>query len=301
MVDGVNYIYYSGVQTQERNYKNGWLHGKHYIYHDQKDEKENRKRGSVYKEDAYSLGLQVDTAFVFDRNKWLVSYTYFNDKGNEHGLHARFYAGVKLELSGYYEDGKQVGEWRYLREDGSLQNFTFFDPKSNRRNIYIYYPSGNIHYEKHFDGDVYVGRHECFDELGGVVYSQYYENGFERGKQIKYRYNLTEKYTINNKGQFDGEYEQIDNITRRIRVKGRFRKGMKVGKWTINLLEMGEVRELEFVDGENKFFKAVYDDNNADNDREIFTIYADYFVPLNNVNPSEKQKKNEPKLFLFSE
>lgn len=153
-----------------------------YIYHDAKGENGMRKRGSIYQEDTYREGLQVDTAFVFDRNKWLTSYAYFNDEGNEDGLHARFYDSLKIQLSGYYDDGKKIGEWRYLRKDGSLQNLTFFEPKSNRRNIYIYHPNGNIHYEKHFDGDVYVGKHECVDELGQIVYSQYYENGFEQGK-----------------------------------------------------------------------------------------------------------------------
>lgn len=301
MVHGVNRIYYAGALTQERNYKDGFLNGKLYTFHDSKDENGKLITGYIYKENTFCMGLQVDTAFTFDRDKWLTSLSYYNKEGNRHGLYATYYPGVKVETKGYFDNGKRVGEWFTYYEDGAINERIYYDAELATIDYFCFYADGSVQNETHKKDGVHVGKWAFYSQNGEAQYSNFYVDGYLRGPQVERNHNAIEEYFINDSGQRHGKYIQRDEQTKNIRVKGHFMNGLKVGIWKIVMADIGEVMEVEFVNGQNDAFYEITDSKYQFNNKAVLKRNGAYSVPLNNVESNEEQQRDRPKLFLFSE
>lgn len=301
LFEGICKRYYKGALREETNYKGGKVNGKRYLYHDARDEEGRLVNGPLYRELNYKNGIEVDTSFVIDRDRWLIELECLNKKGERHGLYAKFYPEMKFQDRRHYSNGKPVGDWINYYKDGNIRELYKYSKDGNKVDTYKYHPDGKLKFESHIENSIYIGVYKTVSKEGKVQSEYQYTNGWERGKQMRIsNYLYPETYTINKNGKMNGKYRQTDMQGNK-RVEGKFSKGMKVGTWKFYTATGDLLEEVQFSEGESDRMK----DGKMGflpKERSVLKSNQDYYVPINNEPQYIKEvETTKPQLFLFSE
>ncbi|GAB2770242.1 MULTISPECIES: tetratricopeptide repeat protein [Hymenobacter] len=184
-------FYASGKPSEERNYDaaTGELHGVFKDYDGQ---------GQLITELLYDQGRVTKVTSV-DANGKALAQTAVAKKGKTEvkGLHLN----GATRFTGTYVDGRQNGEWRWFRRDGSLSLVRRYQAGQQQGAEEIYASTGRVQQRTHYQDGQLQGLYEHFYDHGQLQRTGFYQAGQQQGTWRQY-------YPT---GQLSEEYNLLDN------------------------------------------------------------------------------------------
>lgn len=169
----------------------------------------------------------------FRKNKLTVEVNFKN--GYTEGAYVEYYPSGDIKEKGQYVKGQKNGTWETLKSDGVIKLTEVFENGGLTKKI-TYYTDGKVDSERNFKNGKENGAFIQYTFEGELKSNKNYVNGKQVGKQIQHyssnagNYIQTSNYDDN--GMLDGEYSEIYAENGAVKLKGRYKKGRKIGKWT---------------------------------------------------------------------
>lgn len=204
----------------------------------------------------YALVLLLLTLNLgFAQEEW----NKFDENGKRHGPWKKLYEGTKLiKLTGTFEHGKPVGEFKYYHKKSGKQPSTvkIYDKNSDMATVKHYTSKGKLISEGQMKGKELFGKwtyyHKKTDAVLSVEYYKdgeldgervtYYENGnlveqefYKRGilhgdrKVFSEKGNVIKHFQYIN-GTLEGKvyyYDDDGNVT----IEGKYKNGKRISVW----------------------------------------------------------------------
>ena len=170
---------------------------------------------------------------------------YSELNGKLHGQYGRWFNNGQLEISGWYSNGKRVGEWKEYyqteNDDLVLREHYFCDDNEREGKSLSYYYDGTLHIECYYSRGSLDGEYKCYyhPSLLPVRFKQdqdqkqylelhcFWKRNLLHGKYMAYRLDnqlCLECYYVD--GKKNGEYKNWDifreltsNMTKRILIE----------------------------------------------------------------------------------
>jgi uncharacterized protein len=153
----------------------------------------------------YTPDGNVEKAYLY-KNGVIIGTGVVKDDGNRDGPWKDFYPDGSLKAEGNYDNGKQVGEWRYYHSNGKIEQTGKFNKQGKFEGTWKWY----------------------FDN-GQLLKEEQYRNGFKDGLSTEY----DETGTVIEEGEFvngneDGPWFEL---TGDCFIRGTYRDGLRNGMW----------------------------------------------------------------------
>jgi len=181
----------------------------------------------------FSQEGQIEKAYLY-KNGIVIGEGIIKEDGNRDGKWKDFYPDGTIKAEGNYDDGKQVGEWKFYHQNSKIEQGGKFNKKGQPDgNWKWYYDSGQLLREENYRAGVKDGMSVEYDENGNVIQEGEYISGAE-----------------------DGPWNEL---TGDVYIKGNFRDGLRNGAWSYYYLQRnGSVTDSIL------FFKGNFIDDNPD-------------------------------------
>lgn len=168
----------------------------------------------------------------YRKNKLTVVINFKN--GYSEGEFIEYYPSGDIKEKGQYVKGQKNGIWETLRSDGVIKLTEVFDNGSLTKKI-SYYTDGKVDTERNFKNGKEHGAIIQYTWEGELKANKNYVNGKQIGKQIQHYSsnagNYVQTSNYNENGMLDGEYSEVYAENGAVKLKGRYKKGRKIGKW----------------------------------------------------------------------
>lgn len=228
--DGVTETYSEeGKLTYEKGLRDGTDNG---------PERRYSNDGELVYEAMYKDGKMEGKAFqkINRGNPDAYTKTEYYKNGKHEGEYLEVFENGTVKTKGKYIDGQKDGLWESFNKDGKRKgnSETYKNGKVIKR--VTYYTDGSVEMERNFNDDGKIhGIEKKFAFDGGHLTSEKnYVNGKQVGKQMT-RISSSQpfyEYSVYNKdGKKDGEYSEVYEDSKKIKVKGQYVNGEKNGKW----------------------------------------------------------------------
>ncbi len=175
----------------------------------------------------------VEKAYLY-QNGLIIGEGIVKEDGNRDGPWKDYYPDGSLKAEGNYENGKQVGEWKYYHSNGKIEQKGKFSKQGK--------PEGTW---------------KWFFENGQLLKEEIYRNGLREGLSTEY----DETGKVIGEGEFvngneDGPWFELtgDNY-----IRGTYRDGLRNGMWYYFYLDRNEVRTDSLC-----YFKGGFIEDNPD-------------------------------------
>lgn len=185
-----------------------------------------------YIEANFKNGYGIGKWEYYKENKltFVVNFT----EGYMNGSFQEYYSSGDIKERGQYLKGKKQGVWESFKSDGIIKLTEVFDSGDLIKKI-TYYTDGNVDMERNFKNGKEDGVSKQYTWEGELKSEKNYVNGKQVGKQLQYYTSNTGNYIqtsfYNENGLLDGDYSEIFAESKAIKVKGKYTKGRKTGKW----------------------------------------------------------------------
>ncbi|GAB3234346.1 hypothetical protein GCM10027346_23130 [Hymenobacter seoulensis] len=155
----------------------------------------------------YNAQGQLISEFIYDQGR-VTKLTYFDSKGkaiSETALAKKGKSAVKgvypdgaTRFTGAYSDGRQAGEWRWFRRDGSLSAVRNYVEGKQQGVEELYARSGRVQERSQYQNDQQNGLYELFYEHGQLKRAGNYKEGSTQGTWRQYYPSgqLSEEYNL---------------------------------------------------------------------------------------------------------
>lgn len=196
----------------------------------------------------------------------------FNAKGKRVGLWKKFYPNGKIRYQGRFENGKEVGDFKfyspktskfpiivktyennteicsvkYFTSKGIIESKGTLNGKKRVGKWQYFHKNGKtVVLEENYKNNVLDGVYKVFYKNGKLAKVSYYKNGKLDGNSKKYSPN---EILIEDVNYVDGElngmaffYEKNGNL----KLKGLYKNDLKVGVW--NFYENGKLKKSKEI------------------------------------------------------
>jgi len=167
------------------------------------------------------------------KNKLTVTVNFKN--GYTEGEYIEYYPSGDIKEKGQYVKGQKNGKWETFKSDEIVKLTEIFDNGSLTKKI-TYYTDGKVDSERNYKNGKEHGAIIQYTWEGELKAQKNYINGKQVGKQIQHYSSNTGNYVqtsfYDENGMLDGEYTEIYADNGATKLKGRYKKGRKIGKWT---------------------------------------------------------------------
>ena len=153
----------------------------------------------------YAADGNVEKAYLY-KNGVIIGEGIVKDDGNRNGPWKDFYPDGSVKSEGNYDNGKQVGEWKYYHSNGKTEQTGKFNKQGKFDGTWKwYFDSGQLLKEEHYRNGLKDGMSTEYDETGKVIEEGEFVNGNE-----------------------DGPWFELtgDNF-----IRGAYRDGLRTGIW----------------------------------------------------------------------
>jgi len=181
----------------------------------------------------FAAGFATGKWEYYANNKKTVVMNYKN--GYLDGEYSKFYPGGDLEIRGIYLKARKNGKWETFKSDGVIKLTEVFENDSRIKTI-TYFTDGTVDRERNFKNGKEHGVDRQYVFEGGMKSEKNYSNGKQVGPQLQYYSsnagNYIQKSNYNEQGKLDGAFSETYDEGGALKVKGQYKDGRKVGKWT---------------------------------------------------------------------
>jgi len=80
-----------------------------------------------------------------------------------------YYPGKKIQMEGFYKEGKRDGKWTYWYENGHVWSDGFFKKGKSDGKRVTYFENGRVRYEAYYKENQRVGKWRFFNEKGQLL------------------------------------------------------------------------------------------------------------------------------------
>lgn len=123
----------------------------------------------------------IEKGFLY-RNGILIAEGITKEDGNRDGYWKEFFPDGSLRSDGKYDNGKQVGDWKYYHENGKIEQLGKFSKQGKPEGIWKwYFETGQLLKEENYSNGLKDGMMTEFDEAGKLIQEGEYVNGLEEG------------------------------------------------------------------------------------------------------------------------
>lgn len=300
LYEGVRNQYYARRLVKSSHYKAGMLHGKQNTYSTYRMSDQSNIE-FLYREENFNEGLEVGFSKFYYHDGTISRICFFNEKGQSDDMYHEFYKDGGVKVRGVYINDKKNGDWYYYYPNQQISLIKTFSENGTMSKAIHYHKTGNVDWVKHYKDRVYDGEHIVYSThyKDGIYSYTNYVNGYVRGKVIKIDYGTMDQevYYINNSGRMQGKYTRYAKDSERILLEGKFKRGVKHGKWHCYAPNGKIYRILLFNNGVLKGQK----DRAVDFNGVLFNANSTVSLPSDNSLPVDIKYVMEKRFFLFSE
>ena len=214
----------------------------------------------------YNADGNVEKSYLY-RNGVVTGEGIIKDDGNRDGLWKDYYADGSLKAEGNYDNGKQIGEWKFYHQNGKIEQTGKFNKQGKFEGVWKwYFDTGKLLKEENYHNGLKDGLSTENDENGQVIEEGEFVNGNEDGPWFEligdsyirgtYRDGLRNGMWYN--FNLDTVGNRVDSL---LRFKGNFIEDNPDGKH-VYYWENGKIKdEGNFVMGkkEGDWFKYNFD------------------------------------------
>lgn len=187
----------------------------------------------------YSQYGQITSSYMF-KNGILTGEGIIKEDGNKEGLWKEFYPDGKIKSEGKYDNGKQVGEWKFYHQNTKLEQTGKFNKQGKPDGVWRwYYDSGQLLREENFRAGLKDGMSVEYDENGNIIQEGEYINGAEEGPWVE--------------------------LTGDVYIKGNYRDGLRNGSWSCYYIQRNGTLTDSIL-----FFRGSFIDDNPDGRQTYF-------------------------------
>ncbi|MEI7662416.1 MAG: toxin-antitoxin system YwqK family antitoxin [Bacteroidota bacterium] len=181
----------------------------------------------------YNTDGMVEKSYLY-KNGVVIGTGIMKDDGSRDGYWKDFYADGSLKSEGNYDNGKQVGEWKYYHPNGKIEQ------------------TGRFSKQGKLDG-----RWRWYFETGQLLKEENYRNGFKEGLSSEY----DETGRVIEEGEFvngneDGPWFEIIGDSY---IRGTYRDGLRNGMWYNYYLNLNGAKTDSLL-----YFKGGFVEDNPD-------------------------------------
>ncbi|MCK9421111.1 MAG: hypothetical protein M0Q38_00760 [Bacteroidales bacterium] len=181
----------------------------------------------------YDSTGKVEKSFLF-QNGNVIGEGIVKDDGNRDGPWKDFYPDGNLKAEGNYDNGKQIGEWKYYHSNGKIEQTGRFNKQGKLEGSWKwYFDTGQLLREESYHAGLRDGLSTTYDETGKVIEEGEFINGNEDGPW----------------------FEQIGDTY----IRGTYRDGLRNGMWTYYYVEFDGVKWDSLC-----YFKGSFVEDNPD-------------------------------------
>jgi len=162
----------------------------------------------------YSPEGKIEKSWLY-KNGVVIGEGIILEDGNRNGPWKDYYADGTLKAEGNYDNGKQVGEWKFYHQNGKIEQTGKFGKTGKLEGTWKwYFDGGQLLREEHYRNGLKDGMSTEYDETGKVVTEGEFVDGNE-----------------------DGSWFELigDNY-----LRGTYRDGMRNGMWYYYYLDRKE-------------------------------------------------------------
>jgi antitoxin component YwqK of YwqJK toxin-antitoxin module len=129
----------------------------------------------------YSAEGKIEKAFLY-KSGVIVGEGIVKEDGNRDGHWKDFYPDGSLKAEGNYDNGKQIGEWRYYHSNGKTEQTGKFNKQGKFDGTWKwYYDSGQLLREESYRQGLRDGLSTEYEETGKVITEGEFVDGNEDG------------------------------------------------------------------------------------------------------------------------
>jgi antitoxin component YwqK of YwqJK toxin-antitoxin module len=181
----------------------------------------------------YTAEGRIEKSYLY-KTGVIIGEGIIKEDGNRDGRWKDFYPEGPLKAEGDYDNGKQIGEWKFYHLNGKIEQTGKFNKQGKPDGKWRwYFDSGKLLKEENYRGGLKDGLSTEYDETGKVVEEGEFVNGNEDGPWI----------------------EQIGDCF----IRGTYRDGLKNGMWYNLYLNTDGVKIDSLC-----FFKGNFIEDNPD-------------------------------------
>ena len=181
----------------------------------------------------FSADGTVEKAYLY-KNGLIIGEGIVKEDGNRDGPWKDFYPDGSLKAEGNYDNGKQVGEWKFYHSNGKIEQTGKFSKQGKFDGTWKwYFDNGQLLKEEEYHNGSRDGISTEYDETGKVIASGEFVNGNEEGPWFE--------------------------ITGDCYIRGTYRDGLRNGMWYNFYLDVNEGRTDSLC-----FFKGGFIEDNPD-------------------------------------
>ena len=128
----------------------------------------------------------------FSQNQYL-------ENGNRNGPWKGYYDSGQIRYEGTFDDGKEIGFFKYYYRSGNLEKEFFYTQSGVRAQVRIYYSDRKIKTIGEYCSKKRCGTWEYFDNLGNIILKENYIDDVLNGSYFVYfEGNLTHTFLYKN-------------------------------------------------------------------------------------------------------
>jgi len=174
--------------------------------------------------------------FIFFNQSF--SQNNYNENGNREGVWVDYYNNGQLRYKGVFNDGKEIGIFKYYYKSGNLEKELLYIEDGVRAKVRVYYSNKSIKALGDYCVKKRCGTWDYFDDLGNIIIRENYKNGLLNGAYFiffdgaltdVYNYENGKKNGISKKFFPSGKVQIIKNYLND-KLHGRYELFNKKGK-----------------------------------------------------------------------
>ncbi len=181
----------------------------------------------------YKADGNIEKAYLY-KNGVITGEGIVKEDGNRSGHWKDFYPDGSLKAEGNYDNGKQIGDWKYYHANGKIEQIGKFTKQGKPEGSWKwYFENGKLLKEENYHGGLKDGLSIEYDETGKVIEEGEFVEGNEEGLWF----------------EFTG-----DSF-----IKGSYRDGLRNGMWYNIYLDSDSIKTDSLC-----YFKGNFIEDNPD-------------------------------------
>lgn len=129
----------------------------------------------------YTAEGNIEKAYLY-KNGFIIGEGIVKEDGNRDGFWKDYFPDGSLKAEGNYDNGKQIGEWKYYHSNGKIEQIGRFSKLGKPEGLWKwYFDSGKLLKEERYRNGLKDGLSTEWDETGKVIEEGEFVNGNEDG------------------------------------------------------------------------------------------------------------------------